>query len=62
MVRTIVRIWTDRSGQDLIEYALLASFVCVCAAVVLPQTIMPPLCTIYSRVTSLLIRFGNGQG
>jgi pilus assembly protein Flp/PilA len=30
------RIWTDRQGQDLIEYALLAGFVAVAAGALIP--------------------------
>jgi len=31
-----LRIWTDRQAQDLIEFALLAGFVAVAAAAIIP--------------------------
>jgi pilus assembly protein Flp/PilA len=48
-----LRIWKDTKGQDLIEYALMAGFVAVAAAAVMPN-IASSLSTIFSQVTSVL--------
>lgn len=48
-----LRIWKDTRGQDLIEYALMAGFVAVAAAAVMPN-IASSLSTIFSQVTSVL--------
>ena len=32
-----LRVWKDTSGQDLIEYALMAGMVALAAAAVVPQ-------------------------
>jgi Flp pilus assembly pilin Flp len=45
-------LWKEESGQDMIEYALLAAAVVVAVAGVLPPTIMPSVSTIFSKVTS----------
>ena len=55
-------LWNDDGGQDLIEYALLVGLVATGSAILLPGTINPALSGIYSRVTSLLDRFGSGGG
>jgi Flp pilus assembly pilin Flp len=31
-MKSLVRFWIDDSGQDLIEYTLLVSFVCLASA------------------------------
>ena len=43
----------DESGQDLIEYALMAGFVAVAAGAVMPN-ISTQISTIFSKVNSLL--------
>ncbi len=43
-------------GQDLIEYALLVSFMVIAVAVVLPPSIMPTVSRIFSSVASLFSR------
>lgn len=43
----------DTSGQDMVEYALLAGFVSVAAAALLPG-ISTSISTIFSRVASVL--------
>jgi Flp pilus assembly pilin Flp len=53
-----LRIWRDRRGQDLVEYALLAGFVAVAAGVFIPD-VSASLSTIYSRVASRLVE-ANG--
>jgi Flp pilus assembly pilin Flp len=58
----IGRIWRDETGQDLIEYALLAALVATGSAILLPTTIYDGMSHIYSRVSSCLDRFGGGGG
>jgi Flp pilus assembly pilin Flp len=48
------RLYQDQSGQDLIEYALLAAFIAVAVAAIFPQTIAPNICQIFSKVNSSL--------
>ena len=47
----LMRLWRDRRGQDLIEYALLAAFIAVAAGSFLPPAIMPAVSTIFSKIT-----------
>jgi Flp pilus assembly pilin Flp len=54
--------WTDESGQDLIEYALLCGLVCTGTAVLMPMSVFTSMSNIYSRVGSLLDRYGSGGG
>ncbi|MFN3323917.1 MAG: Flp family type IVb pilin [Bryobacteraceae bacterium] len=49
----LTRLWGDRRGQDMIEYALLAGFVVIAVAAVLPPTIMPAVSTIFSKIVNL---------
>ena len=49
----IVRIWKDRRGQDLIEYALMAGFVAVAAGAVMPS-VATSISTIFSEISSVL--------
>jgi Flp pilus assembly pilin Flp len=42
------------SGQDLIEYALLAAAVVIVVAGFLPTQLMPSVSTIFSKITSSL--------
>ena len=46
-----LRIWNDRHGQDLIEYALLAGFVAVSAGAVMPG-VSVSISKIFSKVAS----------
>jgi Flp pilus assembly pilin Flp len=45
-----LQFWANRSGQDLIEYALVAGFVAVAAAAVFPSTLMPDVSMIFSKL------------
>lgn len=47
------RLWRDRRGQDLIEYALMAGFVAVAAAAIFPG-VSDSISTIFSKVGSSL--------
>ena len=55
MLRLIV---TSESGQDLIEYALMAGFVAVAAGAFLPS-IAPGVSTVFSRVGSAVTAAGS---
>jgi Flp pilus assembly pilin Flp len=52
-VAALVRVWKDRRGQDLIEYALMAGFVAVAAGAVMP-TVAGSISTIFSQVSSVM--------
>ena len=49
----LMRIWRDRRGQDLIEYALMAGFVAVAAGAIMPG-VASSISTIFSVVTSVM--------
>lgn len=48
------RLRKDQSGQDLIEYALLAAALVVVVAGFLPPQIMPSVSTIFSKISQTL--------
>ena len=48
------RILRDRRGQDLIEYALMAGFVAVSAAAIMPG-VASSINVIFSKVNSVMI-------
>ena len=48
-----LRVWKDRRGQDLIEYALMAGFVAVAAGAIMPG-VATSLSQIFSKVASVL--------
>jgi len=48
-----LKIWKDQSGQDLIEYALMAGFVAVAAGAVMPN-VASQINLIFSKITSIL--------
>ena len=47
------RIWRDRRGQDLIEYALMAGFVAVAAGAIMPG-VAASINIIFSAVNSIM--------
>jgi Flp pilus assembly pilin Flp len=49
----LMRVWRDRRGQDLIEYALMAGFVAVAAGAIMPG-VSSSISTIFSQVTSVM--------
>jgi Flp pilus assembly pilin Flp len=49
----------DETGQDLIEYALLAGLVAVGTGVMMPDTILPVVSGVYSRISSCMITAGG---
>ena len=52
-INALVRIWKNRQGQDLIEYALMAGFVAVAAGAVMPS-VATSISTIFSQISSVL--------
>ena len=51
-------LWSDEDGQDLVEYALLASLVAVGSGLFAPS-ISENMSTIYSRLASKLVEAGG---
>ena len=47
----IWEVWKDRTGQDLIEYALMAGFVAVAAGAIMPS-VSVNISTIFSKIES----------
>jgi len=47
------KMWQDRRGQDLIEYALMAGFVAVAAGAIMPG-VATSISQIFSKVASVL--------
>ena len=47
------KIWKDKRGQDLIEYALMAGFVAVAAGAIMPG-IATSISQIFSKVASVM--------
>lgn len=54
----VLRIWKDKRGQDLIEYALMAGFVAVAAGAVMPG-VSTNISTIFSKVASVMTEAAN---
>ncbi len=52
--RLLKKLARHEEGQDLIEYALTASFIAVAVAAFFPTSIAPNICQIFSKVTSIL--------
>ena len=48
-----LKIWKDRKGQDLIEYALMAGFVAVAAGAIMPG-VASSISTIFSKISSVM--------
>ena len=46
-----LKIWKDKNGQDLIEYALMAGFVAVAAGAVMPN-VATQINQIFSKIAS----------
>jgi pilus assembly protein Flp/PilA len=53
MTRIVTKIWKDDSGQDLIEYALMAGFVAVAAGAIMPG-VSTSVSQIFSKVGSVM--------
>jgi pilus assembly protein Flp/PilA len=50
---TLLRVFRDERGQDMVEYALLAGFIAVAAGALLPP-VADNLSIIFSRVGSVV--------
>ncbi len=48
----IRKFWRDESGQDMIEYALLAAALVIVVAGFLPPSIMPSITNIFSKISA----------
>jgi pilus assembly protein Flp/PilA len=48
-----MKIWRDKQGQDLIEYALMAGFVAVAAGALMP-TVSSSISTVFSKISSVM--------
>lgn len=53
MTHLMRRFWKETEGQDLIEYALMAGFVALAAAALMPN-VTSAISTIFSKINSLL--------
>ena len=49
----VLKLWKDKRGQDLIEYALMAGFVAVAAGAIMPG-VADNISTIFSKVSSVM--------
>jgi len=47
-----LRIWRDRAGQDMVEYALMAGFITVAVAATFPP-VANEISVIFSKIQSL---------
>ena len=48
------KLWKDRRGQDLIEFALMAGFVAVAAGAIMPG-VASSINIIFSEVNSIMV-------
>ena len=58
LVTAARKLWKQTSGQDLIEYALMAGFVAVAAGAIMPN-VATSISTIFSKVSSVLSNAAN---
>jgi Flp pilus assembly pilin Flp len=52
-MHSILKLWRNKVGQDLIEYALMAGFVAVAAGAIMPG-VASSISTIFSSVASVV--------
>ncbi len=50
----------SRQAQELVEYALMAGFIAVSVAAVVPYQVSGPLSTIFSKIHVYLVTLGGG--
>ena len=55
----LLKFASDRRGQDLIEYAMLAAFLAVAVGAVFPTNIAPSITKIFSTVSSMMNASGT---
>jgi pilus assembly protein Flp/PilA len=48
-----MKIWKEKRGQDLIEYALMAGFVAVAAGALMP-TVSSSISVVFSKISSVM--------
>lgn len=48
------------SGQELVEYALLAGFIVVSVAAFVPYQVTGPISSVFSKVLTFLTTWSNG--
>ena len=48
-----LKVWKEKHGQDLIEYALMAGFVAVAAGALRPN-VASSISTVFSKITSVM--------
>jgi Flp pilus assembly pilin Flp len=48
-----LKIWRDKHGQDLIEYALMAGFVAVAVGALMPN-VASSISTVFSKIGSVM--------
>ncbi|MBI2686700.1 MAG: hypothetical protein HYX27_10320 [Acidobacteria bacterium] len=48
------RIFQNQSGQDLIEYTLMAATIAVAVGAIFPASVAPNISTIFSKISSSL--------
>lgn len=53
------RAWRSESGQDLVEYALMAGFVALAAGAAIPYVLEGPMRSIYEGAVNLLQQSGG---
>jgi len=53
-----LKVWKDRRGQDLIEYALMAGFVAVAAGAIMPG-VATSISQIFSKIASVMTAAAN---
>jgi Flp pilus assembly pilin Flp len=53
-----LKVWKDRKGQDLIEYALMAGFVAVAAGAIMPG-VATSISQIFSKIASVMTAAAN---
>lgn len=55
ITKTVIamKLWKDKHGQDLIEYALMAGFVAVAAGALMPS-IASSISTVFSKISSVM--------
>ena len=54
--RIAQRLWRDCRGQDMVEYALLAGFLCVAAGAAIPYGAAPRIQAIFQAIEDHLER------
>ena len=47
------RLRKDQEGQDLIEYALIAGWIAVCAAALVPTGVGKPVAAVFERLVEI---------